>query len=354
MPVKNNIIRLNLYNKKFRVGAHICVWLVLMALPYIMHSINVLPSRTFTGKELSSFIKLDYVGYVYWMAAFYFNSFILIPNLFMKGKYPYYALAVLSVYAIFLFIYHHIYNWLQIDLPYGLLRTIWLRLPAFLLTMAASLAYTTINGLLDYQAKLRDTEKEKLKTELSFLRSQISPHFIFNVLNNIVSLGRLKSTELEPTIMKLSGLMKYMLYHTDDEKVNIKIEEEYLNHYIDLQRQRFGKKIRVETSFTILNENQLIEPMLLIPFIENAFKHGVVSINDPSIIIELVTDERFLNFNVINKYNALNAGQKDDSSGIGIANVSRRINLLYENKHQLSIKTDNDYFEVNLILKLDA
>ncbi|QEC78710.1 histidine kinase [Mucilaginibacter ginsenosidivorax] len=354
MHDKNNIIGLNLYNKKFRIWAHVCVWLVLMALPYIMHSINVLPSRTFTGKEMSGFIKLDYAGYFYWIAAFYFNSLILIPHLFMKGKYPYYVLAVLSIYAIYLFVYHYIYNWLEIDLPYGLLRTSWLRLPAFLLTMAASLAYTTINGLLDYQEKLREKDKEKLKTELSFLRSQISPHFIFNVLNNIVSLVRLNSTELEPTVMKLSGLMKYMLYHTDEEKVNIKVEEEYLNHYIDLQKQRFGKKVKVETSFTILNKNQLIEPMLLIPFVENAFKHGVGSIDDPRIIIELVTDERFLNFTVINKYNALNTGPKDESSGIGIANVSRRINLLYENKHQLSIKSENNCFEVNLILKLDA
>lgn len=331
-----------------------CVWLVLMGLPYIMHSINILPSRTFTGKEMSGFMKLDYMGYVFWIGAFYLNSLFLIPNLFMKGKYPYYVLALLSIYVIYLFIHYYVYTWLEIDLPYNLLRTTWIRLPAFLLTMAASLAYITINDLLDYQEKQRETDKEKLKTELSFLRSQISPHFIFNVLNNIVALVRLNSAELEPTVMKLSGLMKYMLYHTDDEKVNIKVEEEYLNHYIDLQKQRFGKKVKVETSFDILNQQQLIEPMLLIPFVENAFKHGVVSIDDPHIIIELLTDEHFLNFSVTNKYNAASTEQKDDSSGIGIANVSRRINLLYENKHQLSIKTDDNCFEVNLVLKLDA
>jgi two-component system LytT family sensor kinase len=354
MHNKTNIIGLNLYQKNFRILAHICVWVVLMALPYIMHSHNVLPSRTFTGKEMSDFEKLDYVGYFFWIAAFYFNSTILVPNLFIKGKYPYYALILIAIYAIYLVVHHYVYNWLEIDLPYSLLRTSWLKLPAFLLTMAASLAYTTISNLLDYQEKLRETDKEKLKTELSFLRSQISPHFIFNVLNNIVALVRLNSTELEPTVMKLSGLMKYMLYHTDDEKVNIKVEEEYLNHYIDLQKQRFGKKVKVETVFNIINQHQLIEPMLLIPFVENAFKHGVSSIDDPFITIELTTDERFLNFNVTNKYNALNTEEKDGSSGIGIANVSRRINLLYENKHELTIKDENNLFEVNLILKLDA
>jgi two-component system LytT family sensor kinase len=354
MDDNNHIIGLSLYNKKFKVLAHICVWMVLMLLPYIMHSYHVDPSRSFSPENMSDFMKLDYVGYFYWIIVFYFNSKILIPKLFMKGRYLYYALISAAIYVLYLVLHHYIYILLEIDIPYSLPRAIWFKLPAFFLTLAASLAYTTINDLLRYREKLQQTDKERLKTELSFLRSQISPHFIFNVLNNIVAMVRLNSTELEPTVMKLSGLMKYMLYHTDDDKVNIKVEEEYLNHYIDLQKQRFGRKVKIESKFNITNDSQLIEPMLLIPFIENAFKHGTGSIDNPFITIELFTDDQFLNFNVVNKYNASGNEQKDGASGIGIANVSRRINLLYEHKHELVIKDKNNLFEVNLLLKLDA
>jgi len=351
---RNNIIGLNLYNKKFKILIHACVWLVLMALPYIMHSYKVMPSRAYTQEEISDFFKIDYMGYFFWIATFYLNSAVLIPNLLLKKKYLYYTLAFISIYALYLFFHHQVYEALEIDVPYNLLRTSWLKLPAFLLTMAASMAYSLNNGLLEYKNRLHETDKEKLKTELSFLRSQISPHFIFNILNNIVALVRLNSSELEPTVMKLSGLMKYMLYHTDEEKINIKVEEEYLKDYIDLQKQRFGRKVKVETTFNINNQHQLIEPMLLIPFVENAFKHGVSLIDDAHITIELFTGEHFLNFNVSNKYNAFNKEDKDSSSGIGIANVSRRINLLYENKYELTINNKNNLFEVNLILKLDA
>ena len=353
--VGNRIVGLNLHQKKIKILTHVCVWLVLMALPYIMHSYRAMPSRAYTQEEISDFFKIDYMGYFFWIGTFYLNSAVLIPNLLLKKKYFYYSLTFISIYALYLFFHHQIYEALEIDVPYNLVRTSWLRLPAFLLTMAASLAYSLNNNLLEYKNKLHETDREKLKTELSFLRSQISPHFIFNILNNIVALVRLNSSELEPTVMKLSGLMKYMLYHTDEEKVNIKVEEEYLKDYIDLQKQRFGRKVKVETTFNINNEYQLIEPMLLIPFIENAFKHGVSLIDDAHITIELFTGEHFLNFSVSNKYSAFNNKEdKDPSSGIGIANVSRRINLLYENKYELTINNKNNLFEVNLILKLDA
>jgi two-component system LytT family sensor kinase len=338
----NSIVGLNLRHKKIKIFTHVCVWLILMALPYIMHSYKVMPSMAYTQEEISDFFKIDYMGYFFWIGTFYLNSAILIPNLLLKKKYLYYTLSFISIYALYLFFHHQVYVALEIDVPYNLMRTSWLRLPAFLLTMAASLAYSLNNNLLEYKNKLHETDSEKLKTEL-------------NILNNIVALVRLNSSELEPTVMKLSGLMKYMLYHTDEEKVNIKVEEEYLKDYIDLQKQRFGRKVKVETTFNINNEYQLIEPMLLIPFIENAFKHGVSLVDDAHITIELFTGEHFLNFNVSNRYDSFNnKDNKDPSSGIGIANVSRRINLLYENKYELTINNKNNLFEVNLILKLDA
>jgi hypothetical protein len=354
MDEHKRIIGLNFYGKNFNILAHVSVWLVLMLLPYIMHSYHVAPIQIYNAEVITDFMKLDYVGYFFWIVVFYFNTTILIPKLFMNGRYSYYSLALLGIYVLYLMVHYYVYLYLEIEVPYSLPRAIWSKLPAFFLTIASGLAYYTIKDLIRYREKLRQSEHEKLKAELSFLRSQINPHFIFNILNNIAAMVRLNSSELEPTVMKLSGLMKYMLYHTDDEKVSIQTEEEYLNHYIALQKQRFGKKVRIESNFNISHTSQLIEPMLLIPFIENAFKHGTGAVEDPFITIELFTDDQFLNFNVVNKFAPEPEEQPLNSSGIGIANVRRRIDVLYENRNQLTIKNNNNLFEVNLLLKFGA
>lgn len=238
-------------------------------------------------------------------------------------------------------------------MPFNIPRSVWVVLPAFVLTLAASTTYTMIADRINVEKRNLEKDKETMKTELAFLRSQISPHFIFNVLNNIVALVRLKSDELEPTIMKLSGLMQYMLYETDEEKVTIKTEVEYLLSYIDLQMQRFGSKVDIETTTKLYNEYQEIEPMLLIPFVENAFKHGIGLVENPSITVKLTTDASQLKFSVINKYNAASEETKDGSSGIGIVNVSRRLELLYGKDHELKIVQQNNWFMVNLLIKLN-
>jgi sensor histidine kinase YesM len=155
--------------------------------------------------------------------------------------------------------------------------------------------------------------------------------------------------------MKLSGLMQYMLYETDEEKVLLKAEAEYLQSYVELQQQRFGPKVKVNLLISPLNEWDEIEPMLLIPFIENAFKHGVGLIKDPVIDILLRSDEQNgLFFKVVNSYNPDASGIKDKTSGIGLANVTKRLNILYGSRHKLSIKKENGLFEVVLTIKLHA
>src|ERR1700749_39736 len=117
-------------------------------------------------------------------------------------------------------------------------------------------------------------ENTHLRTELSFLRSQINPHFLFNILNSLTSLARKKSDQLEPSIISLSQLMRYMLYDSSDNKVPLAKEMEYLESYINLQKLRFGADLKVDVTFSINNDDCLVEPMLFIPMVENAFKYG--------------------------------------------------------------------------------
>ena len=175
---------------------------------------------------------------------------------------------------------------------------------------------------------------------------------MFNVLNNMVALARKHSDLLEPSLIKLSSLMRYMLYETGEEKVSLEKETDYLQSYIDLQKQRFGTKVVVAVNVTVVDKQYDIEPMLLIPFVENAFKHGTGIIKDARIEIALAAENDILHFKVINKYDPASDAIKDKASGIGLTNVQRRLELLYHNNHQLTIEKTTDKFIVSLQLTL--
>jgi LytS/YehU family sensor histidine kinase len=220
----------------------------------------------------------------------------------------------------------------------------------FLFIQAASTAYQMIRDRIQADKLLKEKENENLKTELSFLRSQVSPHFMFNVLNNMVALARKRSDLLEPSLIKLSSLMRYMLYEADEDLVSLESEVEYLQSFIDLQLQRFGNKVSVKLDFSEIDADYEIEPMLLIPFVENAFKHGVSGLDDAIIEIELKAIKKQLLFVVSNKYNNQLEEIKDKTSGIGLANVKRRLQLLYQSNYQLKIENANNFFTVSLHL----
>ena len=164
-------------------------------------------------------------------------------------------------------------------------------------------------------------------------------------------MARLKSDQLEPSLIRLSGLMRYMLYESDETRVTLLREIEYVNSYIELQKIRYAKSLNIKENMDP-GDNQLIEPMLLIPFIENAFKHGTGTIDDPVIDIYLKISEGLIDFRVKNKFDPANEEIKDRTSGIGLQNVVRRLNLLYDQKHILSINKENGWYNVSLQIKL--
>jgi LytS/YehU family sensor histidine kinase len=184
------------------------------------------------------------------------------------------------------------------------------------------------------------------------LRSQISPHFIFNVLNGIVYLIRSKSEQAERVTIQLSELMSYMLYESDGEQVTLEKELKYLENYIQLQRLRFEDDVQIDFEVNGQISTQMIEPMLLIPFVENAFKHGVGMIESPLIDIKVICDEKSLVYRVKNKIAPETPEHKDRSSGIGLKNVRRRLELLYPDTHEFSVQQMEGWFEIALKLKL--
>lgn len=246
-----------------------------------------------------------------------------------------------------------VYDLLISEIPFFIHKALIFNGIPFLFVTIASIAFKASNDRIKNDQLAKEKERENLKTELSFLRSQISPHFLFNVLNNLVAMVRLNNQELEPTILKLSSLLQYMLYETDDEKVLLKSEVDYLKSYIDLQKLRFGDRLNLTVNLDLNEGWHVIEPMLLIPFVENAFKHGTGMIENPTIDISLEILDNELMFSVKNKY-FQDDKTKDKVSGIGLSNVKRRLELLYGDNYDIDISKSQDWFSVNLKLKLES
>jgi LytS/YehU family sensor histidine kinase len=285
------------------------------------------------------------------MGLFYLNVSVLMPHLFYKKKYNVYIAALLSSFFIIMLIHGLLFKPIVPGHEFNFIRSSAHNIVPFLFTVLISTVYNLVAQKIKEDVLSAKVQQENLKSELSFLRSQINPHFLFNVLNNIAALVRIKSNELEPTVMKLSSLMHYMLYETDEDKVVVKSEVEYLQAYIDLQKQRHGDELTLLVLFDIKEEWHTVEPMLLIPFVENAFKHGGALMQRPEIYIRLEVDNNQLHFVVKNKFED-NKTAKDKTSGIGLTNVKRRLTLLYPGKHNLSIEKKDDWFIVHLQLTL--
>lgn len=195
-----------------------------------------------------------------------------------------------------------------------------------------------------------ELEKQNIKSELALLQNQVNPHFLFNTLNNIDTLITKDKDKASDSIMKLSEIMRYMLYESNTEKVLLEKEIEYLKSYISLQQLRLKKQNFVK--FTIEGDlkGRTISPMLYISFIENAFKHGVKNIDSPGIIIKLIVNKQNIQFEVINYFSENQDINKDKTEGIGLNNVKRRLELLYPNKHKLNITKENSKFTAKLVL----
>jgi LytS/YehU family sensor histidine kinase len=228
----------------------------------------------------------------------------------------------------------------------------------FFILASASVGAFRENARLEKARKAKETEH--LRTELSFLRGQVNPHFMLNVLNSMVLMARKRSEMLEPALLELAGLMQYSLHETGHEKIRLEDELEYLRVYIDLQMLRFRDDVTVQFNTPDCIGSQMIEPMLLIPLVENAFKHGIGLVDAPVIYIDVsLAANEMLSVSVKNKYNPL-LQEEEKLPGIGLINLQKRLDLIYPGTHRLettrSYRSDNaateSWFSITLQIPL--
>jgi len=337
---------------------HVLFWLIYFAL-------NTFRWGSYFN-DYSYSLKTNLLGFPIHMFLTYLNIFYLMPRFLYRKKIVPYVLFLFT--AIFLMVV------VKFNLTYYLVSTnVWPEGPKvvhnfdlnYVIDMMIGELYvitfvTAIKITIDWikeHKRLAAVEKEQLETKLLFLRSQISPHFFFNTLNNIYSLAIDKSSKTPQVILKLSELLRYMLYETRQRRQTLENEIICIQNYLDLERIRHGENLTIDLTISGDISNKKIAPILLLSFIENAFKHGVnKNIGKTKITIDFNIKDDFLYFAVINP-NPKKTTHKhrfNKSGGIGLKNVQNRLSLGYKpEEYQLDIKNTEHQFIVKLKIKLD-
>lgn len=286
----------------------------------------------------------------------YTTNYLLIPQLLYKRKYFLFGLSFIAMILISSIIKMNIIgqvtnNPYLMDFSGNLKGRIYDNvIPHFFLVMAGA-AFKLMADYNKIQQRMVEMAKEKAEAELNFLKSQINPHFLFNSLNSVYFLIEKSNTDARGALHKFSDMLRYQLYEMNDDKVPIEKEIQYLKDYIDLQKLRKDDNYMITFDCPAEVKGFSIEPLLLIPFVENAFKHISHYKNQPNFIkLDLAMIKGEFIFSINNSKEPLEK-ITEKHSGIGLANVKRRLELLYPGKHKLKIENGIDIFNVELCIK---
>ncbi|RZS92571.1 hypothetical protein EV197_2709 [Aquimarina brevivitae] len=308
--------------------------------------------------------------------AFYFSLFLmpvtvgttyyvidqLIPNYLLQKKYTVFILyavytAIISAFFIVLFFFYGVVFLSSFSVaqmapmtrsPFFLFIAVY-----FVIFIASAIRllqynYITNQANQKLQTKILEAQLQVKQQELNYLKMQIHPHFLFNTLNTLYGFALQKSEEAPDMILKLSNLLDYLLYQVDKPLVSLEQELHHIKDYISLEKMRFRDTLDVTINAFCDNNSIEIPPMLLIPFIENSFKHGSLVNGKLSIVMNLECHQNSILFSI---KNSIDKQMDTTNAGIGLKNVRKRLELVYPNQHQLSINQTKDWFEVNLHLK---
>lgn len=208
-----------------------------------------------------------------------------------------------------------------------------------------------VNRTREIKRQLKEEQHKRTEAELEWLKNQLNPHFLFNTLNNISSLIQIDADQAQDSIAQLSDLLRYAMYETQNERVPLKREIEFMQNYIDLMKLRCNERTIVHSHFSSLNSQLTIAPLLFISLIENAFKHGVSSNRDSSVEISLTTDDHLLTF-VCKNTNYPKDEQNRSGSGIGVENTKRRLELIYQDRYTWEQETIDNIYQVKITIQL--
>ena len=350
--------------RKLTILTHILVWTFFIIIPWFVFNMN--------WKENSGEIGKYYYRSIVYGVYFYVIFLWVVPQFFFKQKkYAFFAVTVILI-TLFYFILDYSngpkFPDSQKDnafrqeitllaakekIPRPPFKRIHLYdyILTFVFITGFSLGIRVVEKYSENEKARKDLEREKLKSELEFLKYQVSPHFFFNTLNNIYSLIEIDTKDAQRAVLRLSKMMRYLLYETQPEKALISTEIELMSNYIDLMRLRLTSNVVLNISFPKITNDFQIPPLLFIPFVENAFKHGI-SNREPSFIdISMKIENQNIEFRVKNSISGFVFNESEIKPGIGLENIQKRLKLLFNEKYSLTINKNENVYDV--ILKIN-
>ena len=326
---------------------HLLCWVLILTYQYSGYLIE---SASFVSIALG--VSMTIIQIV----EFYICYLWVYPKYLKKGKIPQLVLGVIFALGVFIalrFLIEEILylNWFNFHNYSDQTTTI-----SYIIdNIYYGISYITISAAVysvqqNFKTEIanRKLKDEVVKSELAFLKSQINPHFLYNSLNYVYSLAIPVSDKLANAILRLSDLMRYTLNESPDGGVSLVKEVEYLESYIELFKMRFEPNFFVDFNAEGIVE-QKVAALVLIPFVENAFKHGVLNDEKHPVRIKLKVNGKRLSFEVSNK---ISHAQKDHSSGVGLVNIHRRLDLIYPDQHELLISNNGNTYKITLIINL--
>ncbi len=352
---------LNFKNNFVRIGIHIFVWLIIFMLPYLLF-----PSESANHWKL---IRRTVVPFMQYAIVFYSNYFVFTQTFLFKKKFVLFFVINGSIIVLFLWLNWHFRDFFtRMELPripvYNALGQLQLKPHIspnfFVLKEFFSLCVPVIFSIsiraterwINAETEKKDIENRNLESELLHLRYQLQPHFFFNSLNNIYSLIEVSPAKAQEAVHGLSKLMRYLLYDTEHKQVELSQELSFLQKYIQLMELRQTDKINTTYSFPETTSNQKIAPLLLIPIIENAYKHGISATQQSNISFKIVVDHHQLFFSSENTNFPKNSLDKS-GSGIGLTNLKKRLELLYPNKYELKFGVRDSVYWIILSIEIN-
>jgi hypothetical protein len=358
---------------KIKILLHLLAWAIILGIPLYFFN------RWEVGKDL---IWLYYIGNTINGIIFYSNYLVLVPKFFFGNRNYKYYLSVILLLTILYFVSDKSNEFVFKNVP-GRDRTEGTFRPKVegrtvlppkpdghfgrppfremhlfnymftsLFLVFFSLGMRVLERHSQTEKLQKELEKEKLNSELAFLKNQISPHFFFNTLNNIYSLISINAEDSQKAVLRLSKLMRYLLYDSEHGNTKLSNEIDFMNNYIDLMKLRMNNKISLTVSFPEKYDDINIPPLIFIPFIENAFKHGISYREMSFIDIGMTSSKESISFRCSNSVVRKSEESETGHSGIGLENVTKRLNLLFPGKHELKINKSEKEFEVLLIINI--
>ncbi|NEU09357.1 histidine kinase [Flavihumibacter sp. R14] len=357
--------------KPYTLYSHLIGWLIFMSLPVI-----------FIARDFQAALNIVQSP-SYWffcglfMLIFYLNLAYLIPALYLRGKYFAFILSSLLLLSVVYLArpFDHLMREHRNtgqeqgpplrERPFRAEGRVPLRPPGppnggmridivsiflFILAMAMAMTLKTMQLWRQTEKRALQAEAERANAELSFLKAQINPHFLFNTLNNIYTLALIRSDHTAGSIMKLSHIMRYLTEDSEKNFVPLREEVSCISDYIDLQKLRLGEASPVNFTVSGDLEGKVISPLILMTFIENSFKYGISKKEMSPISITLNTEDSVINFTCENRI--LRKEPEGESTGTGIENTTKRLAYIYPAKHRLNISTANDIYRVELTINV--